>query len=147
MLEVGSGPPDADMQEQLNTYTRHNLAAAGQSASFKGPSRAYRKIGEAGQGLECDDLFRAFMRKDVFRRVCERVHGKHCAISVYRAMVFNKPCGSEGGNGDEHGSSSLPGATVGAAVEMGLPLADGGGDGGDGSSSLPVGDGGAAVAE
>jgi len=58
---------------------------------FKGPTLEYRKIGEAGCGLECDDLFRSFMQKNIFKEVCAEVYGKHAAIGVYRAMVFNKP--------------------------------------------------------
>lgn len=62
-----------------------------QTASFKGASRAYRKIGEAGYGLECDDVFRDAMTLPLFRDICARVYGAHTDISIYRAMVFNKP--------------------------------------------------------
>jgi len=63
----------------------------GQSTGFKGATGNYRKIGEAGCGLEVDDLFLAFMRKPIFKDICDRVYGSHTSGSVYRAMVFNKP--------------------------------------------------------
>jgi len=62
-----------------------------QTASFKGASRAYRKIGEAGYGLECDEVFREAMTLPVFQHICARVYGAHTDISIYRAMLFNKP--------------------------------------------------------
>jgi len=58
---------------------------------FKVPTLEYRKVGEAGCGLECDDLFHAFMQKDIFKEACNVVYGHHATVSVYRSMVFNKP--------------------------------------------------------
>lgn len=78
-------------------YDAANVAVAGQTVGFKGASRAYRKIGEAEAGLECDEVFLAAMRRPLFRRVCDRVYGAHAAISVYRAMVMSKPAGPDGG--------------------------------------------------
>ena len=78
---AGGGGREAD-------YAAAGTATAGQTVGFKGPSRAYRKIGEAHAGLEVDPLFRA---------VCARVYGAHAGVSVYRAMVMAKPEGALGG--------------------------------------------------
>ena len=72
-------------------------AERGQTPGFKGASLAYRKIGEAQAGLECDPVFLAFMTRPFFRALCDRVYGSHAAISVYRAMVMSKPAGGDGG--------------------------------------------------
>jgi ectoine hydroxylase-related dioxygenase (phytanoyl-CoA dioxygenase family) len=84
----GSAPAD---------YASAGTEVVGQTACFKGASRSYRKIGEAHAGLEVDPLFRAFMCRPLFRRICARVYGAHAGISVYRAMVMAKPAGSLGG--------------------------------------------------
>jgi len=62
-----------------------------QSAGFKGATRAYRKIGEAGFGLECDEVFREAMLLPVFKEACTEMYGGHVDIGIYRSMVFNKP--------------------------------------------------------
>ena len=80
-----------------DAYAAANLAVAGQSRGFKGASRAYRKVGEAECGLECDEVFLRAMQRPLFRRACDRVYGAHAAISVYRAMVMSKPAGPDGG--------------------------------------------------
>jgi ectoine hydroxylase-related dioxygenase (phytanoyl-CoA dioxygenase family) len=74
-----------------------DAAVAGQSVGFKGPSAAYRKIGEAQAGLEVDPLFLAWMRQPALRAVCAHVYGNHAGIGVYRAMVMCKPAGAHGG--------------------------------------------------
>ena len=88
---AGSGTADE--------YAAYAAAGAerGQTPGFKGPSLAYRKIGEAQAGLECDPVFLEFMRRPFFRSLCDRVYGAHAAISVYRAMVMSKPAGGDGG--------------------------------------------------
>jgi len=78
-------------------YAASGAATAGQTVGFKGASRAYRKIGEAHAGLECDDLFLALMRRPLFRHVCARVYGAHAGIAIYRAMVMAKPENDLGG--------------------------------------------------
>eukprot|EP01084_Bolivina_argentea_P028048 52169_1 len=78
-------------------YESNNLEVTGQSLGFKGSHIKYRKIGEAGCGLECDDLFTSFMKKTVFKNICNNVYGKHVPVSIYRSMVFNKPAASDGG--------------------------------------------------
>ncbi len=49
----------------------------------------YRKI----QGLETDDLFSRLVRHPLFLEICARQYGGHAAISIFRAMVMNKPAG------------------------------------------------------
>ena len=53
-------------------YQAAGAATVGQTVGFKGPSLAYRKIGEAQAGLEVDDVFHTFQKKDVFRNICAR---------------------------------------------------------------------------
>ena len=48
---------------------------------------AYRKV----QGLEADPLFLALLRQDLFREICARHYGAHAAVSIFRAMMMNKP--------------------------------------------------------
>ena len=62
-----------------------------QSVGFKGATRAYRKIGECSAGLENDDVFREAICLDTYKEACRRIYGGHAEISIYRAMVFNKP--------------------------------------------------------
>ncbi len=49
----------------------------------------YRKI----QGLETDDLYGPLVRHPLFLEVCGWLYGRHAAVSVFRAMVMNKPAG------------------------------------------------------
>ena len=49
----------------------------------------YRKI----QGLETDEVFSRLVRHPLFLEVCGRQYGRHSAISIFRAMVMNKPAG------------------------------------------------------
>ncbi len=80
-----------------DAYEASGAATQGQTPGFKGASLAYRKIGEAEGGLECDPVFAAFMRKPIFVEACDRVYGAHVPVSVYRAMVMSKPSGDLGG--------------------------------------------------
>jgi ectoine hydroxylase-related dioxygenase (phytanoyl-CoA dioxygenase family) len=54
-----------------------------------GSTRLYRKI----QGLEYDDEFVHLVRHPRFFEVCARIYGPHVPLSVFRAMVMNKPAG------------------------------------------------------
>lgn len=49
----------------------------------------YRKI----QGLETDELFSPLIRHPLFLEICARQYGRHAPISIFRAMVMNKPAG------------------------------------------------------
>ncbi|MGH2944353.1 MAG: phytanoyl-CoA dioxygenase family protein, partial [Solirubrobacteraceae bacterium] len=49
----------------------------------------YRKI----QGLECDDRFRPLVVHPLFMEICGRMYGPHAPVSLFRAMVMNKPAG------------------------------------------------------
>jgi polysaccharide pyruvyl transferase WcaK-like protein len=50
---------------------------------------AYRKV----QGLEADPLVLDLVRHEWFREFCARVYGRHASISIFRAMLMNKPAG------------------------------------------------------
>eukprot|EP00927_Polykrikos_kofoidii_P073833 TRINITY_DN69853_c0_g1_i1.p1 TRINITY_DN69853_c0_g1~~TRINITY_DN69853_c0_g1_i1.p1 ORF type:complete len:324 (+),score=38.61 TRINITY_DN69853_c0_g1_i1:114-1085(+) len=78
---------------QLDPGGTYGTAGVSQTPGFKGATKNYRKIGEAGAGLELDDVFSEAMALPIFRAACAEVHGAHCDIAVYRAMVFNKPGG------------------------------------------------------
>jgi len=97
---MSGGSPSASSAGSGVDYALYDALAtstAGQTTGFKGPSQAYRKIGEAQAGLEVDPVFLEYMRKPLFRAICDHVYGAHAAISVYRAMVMSKPAGSSGG--------------------------------------------------
>jgi hypothetical protein len=49
----------------------------------------YRKV----QGLEADPLVLEVIRRPVLREICGRHYGKHASISIFRAMMMNKPAG------------------------------------------------------
>jgi hypothetical protein len=77
-----------NVQMQLDTggsYERLPQAVA----NFEQGTIHYRKI----QGLEFDDLYARLIGKPVFREACARVYGPHAAVSIFRAMVMNKPAG------------------------------------------------------
>lgn len=48
---------------------------------------AYRKV----QGLENDPLVLDLIRRDLFREICARQYGRHASVSIFRAMMMNKP--------------------------------------------------------
>src|SRR5215218_1604004 len=49
----------------------------------------YRTI----QGLEADEVFWPLVSHPQSIAVCARAYGPHAAISIFRAMVMNKPAG------------------------------------------------------
>lgn len=57
--------------------------------SFEQGTRLYRKI----QGLEFDETFSPLVRSPLFFEVCARMYGPQTPISIFRAMVMNKPAG------------------------------------------------------
>ncbi len=71
---------------QLDSDTGKYEDAGVQSRGHKGATLNYRKI----QELEHDDLFHAYMSRDIFREICQRTYGD-VAISSFRAMFMNKP--------------------------------------------------------
>jgi hypothetical protein len=54
---------------------------------FEEGTHLYRKI----QGLETDDLYRALVEHPICLEVCARMYGRHAPISIFRAMIMNKP--------------------------------------------------------
>jgi polysaccharide pyruvyl transferase WcaK-like protein len=58
-------------------------------AAFDEGTRMYRKI----QGLEMDEAFAPLIRHPRFLEVCARIYGPHVPLSIFRAMVMNKPAG------------------------------------------------------
>jgi polysaccharide pyruvyl transferase WcaK-like protein len=74
------------LQFQLDTGGRYeDLPDA--VAEFNAVTLAYRKV----QGLESDPLVLGLIRRDVFREICARQYGKHASVSIFRAMMMNKP--------------------------------------------------------
>jgi polysaccharide pyruvyl transferase WcaK-like protein len=73
---------------QLDTGGAYDeLPEAGER--LDGDARLYRKI----QGLEADDVFWPLVSHPVSLEVCARMYGPHAPISIFRAMVMNKPAG------------------------------------------------------
>ena len=54
-----------------------------------GGTNLYRKI----QGLETDELFWPLVVHPIALEVCARLYGPHAPLSIFRAMVMNKPAG------------------------------------------------------
>ncbi len=74
------------LQFQLDTGGRYeDLPDA--VAALTTVTLAYRKV----QGLESDPLVLGLIRRDLFREICARQYGKHASISIFRAMMMNKP--------------------------------------------------------
>lgn len=77
-----------EVQMQLDTGGTYE-ELPGAVASFDQGTVLYRKI----QGLETDDLFSRLVRHPLCLEVCARQYGAHAPVSIFRAMVMNKPAG------------------------------------------------------
>jgi len=77
-----------DLQMQLDTGGAYDELPAVVSAFDQG-TRFYRKI----QGLETDELFLRLIQKPEFMEICARMYGRHASVSIFRAMIMNKPAG------------------------------------------------------
>ncbi len=77
-----------DVQMQLDTGGVYEELPQAVRA-FDHGTRLYRKI----QGLETDDLFVRLVKHPLFLEVCARQYGPHAPVSIFRAMVMNKPAG------------------------------------------------------
>lgn len=77
-----------DVQMQMDTGGAYEQLPAAVS-HFEEGTRLYRKI----QGLENDALFLSLIRKPVCLEVCAEMYGRHASISIFRAMIMNKPAG------------------------------------------------------
>ena len=88
--------PRLMMQRDKDNMPRSQMKSSQAcSSGFKGRSLRYRKVGEAGFGLEMDDVFLRAMTLPVFQEACAEMYGGHCDISIARAMLFNKPTGQK----------------------------------------------------
>ncbi|MFY9826733.1 MAG: phytanoyl-CoA dioxygenase family protein [Thermoanaerobaculia bacterium] len=77
-----------EVQMQLDTGgVYEELPAA--TRGFAGGTRLYRKI----QGLETDEHFSRLVRHPLCLEICAHEYGAHAPISIFRAMVMNKPAG------------------------------------------------------
>jgi ectoine hydroxylase-related dioxygenase (phytanoyl-CoA dioxygenase family) len=43
--------------------------------------------------LETDELFSPLVRHELFMSICSRLYGAHAPVSLFRAMIMNKPAG------------------------------------------------------
>jgi polysaccharide pyruvyl transferase WcaK-like protein len=77
-----------DVQMQLDTGGAYEELPAARG-SFDQGTLLYRKI----QGLETDDLYSRLVKHPLMLEICGRQYGRHAAISIFRAMVMNKPAG------------------------------------------------------
>ncbi|MES2819154.1 MAG: phytanoyl-CoA dioxygenase family protein [Pseudomonadota bacterium] len=77
-------------QVQLQLDTGGDYEALPEAvSSFKAGTRLYRKI----QGLEHDPLYSPLVRHPLFINICARLYGAHAPVSLFRAMIMNKPAG------------------------------------------------------
>jgi hypothetical protein len=87
-IMLGAAPvPYERLLMQLDSDTGKYGDAGVQSLGHKGATLNYRKI----QELEYDHLFLEYMRRPIFREICERVYGHVTPIASFRAMFMNKP--------------------------------------------------------
>jgi polysaccharide pyruvyl transferase WcaK-like protein len=77
-----------EVQMQLDTGGAYEELPAARTAFDQG-TLLYRKI----QGLETDDLYSRLVKHPLMLEICGRQYGRHAAISIFRAMVMNKPAG------------------------------------------------------
>jgi polysaccharide pyruvyl transferase WcaK-like protein len=79
---------NANVQMQLDTGGAYDELPAAVDRFDRG-TMLYRKI----QGLEADDLFAPLIHHPLFLEICARHYGPHAAVSIFRAMIMNKPAG------------------------------------------------------
>lgn len=77
-----------EVQMQLDTGGAYEELPAA-VRSFERGTVLYRKI----QGLESDELFSRLVRHPLCLEICARQYGRHAPVSIFRAMVMNKPAG------------------------------------------------------
>ena len=77
-----------DIQFQMDTGGPYEELPSAVPEIEKG-TRLYRKI----QGLERDDRFATLVNHPLFLEICARNYGRHAPVSIFRAMVMNKPAG------------------------------------------------------
>lgn len=73
---------------QLDTGGSYDALPAA-VARFEQSTLLYRKV----QGLEYDDLFAPVLHLPIVQHICERVYNRHSGVSIFRAMLMNKPAG------------------------------------------------------
>lgn len=76
------------IEMQLDTGGAYEELPGAVRAFAEGTLR-YRKI----QGLQADEVFAPLVRHPLFAEVCGRLYGAHAPVSIFRAMVMNKPAG------------------------------------------------------
>lgn len=87
--DLGSGAL-SNPQIVMQLDTGGDYDALPQAVSrFDAGTRLYRKI----QGLETDPLFSPLVRHPLFMDICARLYGAHAPVSLFRAMIMNKPAG------------------------------------------------------
>lgn len=75
---------------QLQLDTGGDYDALPQAVSqLESGTRLYRKV----QGLENDELFAPLVQHPLFAAICARLYGAHAPVSLFRAMIMNKPAG------------------------------------------------------
>jgi hypothetical protein len=77
-----------ELEMQLDTGGDYE-ALPGAVHAFERGTLLYRKI----QGLQHDPLFARLLRQPLFAEICARHYGAHAPVSIFRAMVMNKPAG------------------------------------------------------
>jgi hypothetical protein len=78
--------PNPLVEFQVDTGGEYELLPEAVKQLPPGTDR-YRKV----QGLEHDDLYGRLVRHPLFVEICARQYGPHAPVSLFRAMVMNKP--------------------------------------------------------
>ncbi|UUY09428.1 phytanoyl-CoA dioxygenase family protein [Pseudomonas sp. J452] len=76
------------IQMQLDTGGDYDALPQAVSQLAAG-THLYRKV----QGLENDELFAPLVQHPLFGEICARLYGSHAPVSLFRAMIMNKPAG------------------------------------------------------
>ncbi len=76
------------VQLQLDTGGDYDALPEAVSQLSAG-THLYRKV----QGLENDELFAPLVQHPLFGEICARLYGSHAPVSLFRAMIMNKPAG------------------------------------------------------
>ena len=92
-----SGPTTSRSADRRTGTCRCSSTPAASTRSCRRPCHAFDQGHDRStarsRGSRADDLFAALVRHPLSSRVCARQYGAHAAVSIFRAMVMNKPAG------------------------------------------------------
>lgn len=93
-IALGRRADDLALGQVVNDAIQFQMDTGGEYDQLPGavsrlpePTLQYRKV----QGLEHDDLFAQVLALPIVREICARMYGPHAGVSIFRAMIMNKP--------------------------------------------------------